>query len=73
MAIFVNELQYTKMIFHYHNTPIHYHKQGAGPVIVMLHGFLESSSMWQKIAAVLAKKKYHTYDRPSRVWAKWYA
>ena len=56
MAIFVNELQYTKMIFHYHNTPIHYHKQGTGPVIVMLHGFLESSSMWQKIAAVLAKE-----------------
>ncbi len=56
MAIFVTELQYTKMIFHYHNTPIHYHKQGTGPAIVMLHGFLESSSMWQKIAAVLAKK-----------------
>ena len=56
MAIFVNELQYTKMIFHYHNTPIHYHKQGTGPVIVMLHGFLESSTMWQKIAAVLAKE-----------------
>ena len=56
MAIFVTELQYTKMIFHYHNTPIHYHKQGTGPVIVMLHGFLESSTMWQKIAAVLSKK-----------------
>ena len=56
MAIFVTELQYTKMIFHYHNTPTHYHKQGTGPVIVMLHGFLESSTMWQKIAAVLSKK-----------------
>ena len=55
MAIFANKVQYTKMIFHYHNTPIHYHKQGSGPAIVMLHGFLESSSMWQKIAAVLAK------------------
>ena len=56
MAIFANKVQYTKMIFHYHNTPIHYHKQGSGPAIVMLHGFLESSSMWQKIAAVLAKE-----------------
>jgi pimeloyl-ACP methyl ester carboxylesterase len=56
MAIFVTEYQYTKMIFHYHKTPIHYHKQGTGPAIVMLHGFLEGSSMWQKIAAVLSKK-----------------
>lgn len=44
------------MIFHYHTTPIHYRKQGSGPAIVMLHGFLESSSMWQKIADEFAKE-----------------
>lgn len=38
------------MIFHYHNNPIHYQKQGSGPALVFLHGFLESSSMWNAIA-----------------------
>lgn len=37
------------MIFQYHNTPIHYQKQGSGPVLVFLHGFLESSTMWDAI------------------------
>lgn len=37
------------MIFHYHTTPIYYTLSGKGPVLVLLHGFLESSTMWQTI------------------------
>jgi len=34
------------MIYHYNDTAIFYDKQGQGPVWVLLHGFLESSKMW---------------------------
>jgi pimeloyl-ACP methyl ester carboxylesterase len=44
------------MIFYYHTTPIHYQKHGNGPAIILLHGFLESSTMWSNIAPVLSKK-----------------
>jgi pimeloyl-ACP methyl ester carboxylesterase len=44
------------MIFYYHTTPIYYQKQGNGPAIVLLHGFLESSTMWNNIAPILSKK-----------------
>lgn len=44
------------MIFHYHNTPIHYQKQGRGSAIVLLHGFLESSTMWNEVAPRMSKK-----------------
>lgn len=37
------------MIYHYNNTPIFYRIHGKGPVWVLLHGFLESSSMWNAI------------------------
>ena len=32
--------------FHYHNIQIAYSKQGAGDVVVLLHGFGEDSSIW---------------------------
>jgi pimeloyl-ACP methyl ester carboxylesterase len=38
-----------KMIFHYHTSPIYYTLSGKGPALVLLHGFLESSTMWEMI------------------------
>ncbi len=43
------------MTFQYKTTPIHYETFGKGPVIVLLHGFLESASMWKPIIPELAK------------------
>lgn len=43
------------MIYHYHNTPIHYTLQGQGSPLVLLHGFLESSTMWQAFLPQLTK------------------
>ena len=37
------------MITQYHNTRIYYETYGSGPALVLLHGFLESSSMWRKV------------------------
>lgn len=53
------------MIVHYQSTPIHYHVNGKGPAIVLLHGFLESSSMWDRLVPLLSKKnKVITIDLP---------
>ncbi len=43
-------------IFQYKNIKISYTSQGKGSVVVLLHGFLENSSMWRTIVPVLAKK-----------------
>lgn len=40
----------------YKNTPIHYTESGKGTTIVLLHGFLENSSMWQNLENVLNSK-----------------
>ena len=45
-----------KMIFQYDNTSIYYESQGKGPTIVLLHGFLESSSIWKNFIKPLSKK-----------------
>lgn len=37
------------MIFQYNNSNISFEVDGHGPVIVLLHGFLESSTMWQRL------------------------
>lgn len=44
------DLEDIKMIFQYNNSAIYYTKQGGGPVLLLLHGFLESSTMWKEIA-----------------------
>lgn len=44
------------MVFKYQDKSIHYHVSGSGPAIVLLHGFLESSGMWEKIIPSLSKK-----------------
>lgn len=44
------------MNFLYKNTTIHYTSVGKGSVVVLLHGFLENSSMWNEVSKVLSKK-----------------
>ncbi len=39
----------------YKNIKVHYTSQGLGRVVVLLHGFLESSTMWSEVAPYLAK------------------
>src|SRR5690606_21442457 len=43
------------MIFNYKDIPVFYSDEGQGQVILLLHGFLENSSMWKDIAPELAK------------------
>jgi pimeloyl-ACP methyl ester carboxylesterase len=42
--------------FSYKNTPIQYASTGKGPVIVLLHGFLENSTMWNEMIPFLSNK-----------------
>jgi pimeloyl-ACP methyl ester carboxylesterase len=44
------------MIVDYKNAAIFYTDQGKGTVIVLIHGFLENSSMWNKITPELSKR-----------------
>ncbi len=46
------------MIFHYQNTPIYYKTFGEGPAMVLLHGFLESSTMWERLIPQLSKNNF---------------
>ena len=46
------------MILHYKNTSIHYETFGKGPAIVLLHGFLESSTMWKPLFPELSKNHF---------------
>jgi Predicted hydrolases or acyltransferases (alpha/beta hydrolase superfamily) len=53
------------MIVHYNKTSIHYQVLGSGPAIVLLHGFLESATMWDRLVTLLSKKnKVITVDLP---------
>ncbi|GGF63627.1 alpha/beta fold hydrolase [Wenyingzhuangia marina] len=40
----------------YKNTPIHYTESGKGTAIVLLHGFLENTTMWESLEKVLNSK-----------------
>ena len=40
---------------HYKNAEIAYSDEGSGKVVVLLHGFLENSNMWQFLQPVLVK------------------
>ncbi len=46
------------MKFHYKNIPIHYETFGKGPAIVLLHGFLESSTMWKPLIPQLSQNNF---------------
>ena len=45
------------MILNYYETPIYYEIHGKGPVIVLLHGFLESLTMWERLIPILSTNK----------------
>ena len=44
------------MILDYKNAVIFYTDQGKGTVVVLIHGFLENSTMWDKITPELSKR-----------------
>lgn len=46
------------MIYHYKNIPIYYETFGKGSAIVLLHGFLESSTMWKPLIPQLSKNNF---------------
>lgn len=43
------------MILNYKNTPIFYNDEGVGEPVVLLHGFLENSTMWNEITPTISK------------------
>lgn len=44
------------MTFKYQNANIHYTKSGTGPAVILLHGFLESTTMWEPLVSRIADK-----------------
>jgi pimeloyl-ACP methyl ester carboxylesterase len=44
------------MVLDYKNAEIFYTDQGKGTVVVLIHGFLENSTMWDKITPELSKR-----------------
>lgn len=42
------------MRYNFKNKSIYYEAYGKGPAVILLHGFLESSNMWQKLIPKLA-------------------
>jgi len=43
-------------LVHYKGIDIHYHDQGKGPVLVLLHGFLENAHMWRPLIDSLSDR-----------------
>ena len=53
------------MTFNFNNIPIYFETFGNGPAIVLLHGFLESSTMWKPLIPELSKNHFAiTFDFP---------
>lgn len=53
------------MIFPYNNRNIYYETRGEGPAILLLHGFLEDSRMWEPLMSYLQEKfRVVTMDLP---------
>src|SRR5690606_18520452 len=46
------------MTFNFNNIPIHYETFGKGPAVVLLHGFLESSTMWKPLIPQFSKNNF---------------
>lgn len=45
------------MVLSYKNRNINYTDHGSGEAVILLHGFLENSTMWQNIIPLLSKNK----------------
>jgi pimeloyl-ACP methyl ester carboxylesterase len=53
------------MTFTYKQTKVHYTTSGAGEPVILLHGFLENSSMWKMLGKELSKThRLYTLDLP---------
>ena len=53
------------MIINFRGSQIHYKVEGKGDALVLLHGFLESSTMWNSLMPVLSKRfKVISVDLP---------
>jgi len=52
-AIFAEDIEL--MILEHKGTPIFYSDQGKGTAVVLLHGFLENSTMWKDVASTLSQ------------------
>lgn len=46
------------MDFKFKNTDIYFETYGKGPALILLHGFLESSNMWEKLIPQLSKNNF---------------
>lgn len=44
------------MTFNYQNANIHYNVRGKGPAVILLHGFLESATMWNPLIPLIVDK-----------------
>ncbi|MCA0152517.1 alpha/beta fold hydrolase [Winogradskyella vincentii] len=44
------------MILHYKNSEIHFNVKGEGKPLLLLHGFLESKEMWEKLMPLFSAK-----------------
>lgn len=54
LAIFGENIVKLKNYFHFAGKKIFYTDQGRGPVIVLIHGYLETSEVWEDFAGSLA-------------------
>ncbi len=54
-ANFTENSQQMEEYFHYENGRVHYSVGGTGKVIVLLHGYLESSEVWESFAGKLSE------------------
>ncbi len=43
-------------VLNYKNISVHYTSEGEGKTVVLLHGFLENTSMWKEITPILSQK-----------------
>ena len=60
------------MILIFNKTQIYYEIQGTGPVYVLLHGFLESMTMWERLIPILTPTKtVITVDLPGHGKSGW--
>ncbi|MDG2281025.1 MAG: alpha/beta fold hydrolase, partial [Flavicella sp.] len=44
------------MFVSYKNTQIHFTETGSGTAVVLLHGFLENTTMWNSTVAFLSQR-----------------
>ena len=51
------------MILDYKNAAIFYTDSGKGSAVVLIHGFLENTTMWNVIAPELSKRNRVIYDQ----------